>query len=469
MCSALLAFATSLISYSREGEKEAEDETRGVTAVDPVVISGALLTTTAHPQRLRSSSLPLAPMKIGDGGGDDNSGKGGVVGAARSDMFFHATLARSFINALSLRGDDDVIDRLNYYYTPIMLSIACLIISAKQRFKIRNLVGLNIQHLINAACDTNAIVDPMDRQKAVDALASCFIDNLDLQSPNGDIPLRSIIARIKCQRLLSGHYVSCLYLLTKLFYTINIVVQFVLLNACLKSDEYLFFGFQVLQDLLAGKPWTESGHFPRVTLCDFEVRYLANLNRYTVQCALLINIINEKVFAFLWCWYLLLVVITTFSTLCWLMNSLVPSEKIDYILKFMQIAQSSDRKKQLKFSKGSPVERVYSVIPFAPHLLDRFVLGFLKSDGVFILRMMANHAGDIVVVHVVKALWQEFRERNWREFEEFEEIKDQHFRHHPKGSMVVGPPSIQQHRVVTIGNPVATIMNDSMNSEKGYL
>uniref|UniRef100_A0A1I7WK63 Innexin n=1 Tax=Heterorhabditis bacteriophora TaxID=37862 RepID=A0A1I7WK63_HETBA len=47
-------------------------------------------------------------------------------------MFFHATLARSFINALSLRGDDDFVDRLNYYYTPIMLSIACLIISAKQ-------------------------------------------------------------------------------------------------------------------------------------------------------------------------------------------------------------------------------------------------------------------------------------------------------------------------------------------------
>ncbi|KHJ97482.1 hypothetical protein OESDEN_02541 [Oesophagostomum dentatum] len=81
--------------------------------------------------------------------------------------------------------------------------------------------------------------------------------------------------------------------------------------------------------------------------------------------------------------------------------------------------------------------------------------------------MMANHAGDIIVVHVVKALWQEFRERNWREFEEFEELKDQHFRHHPKSSMVVGPPSIQQHRVVTIGNPVATVMNDSMNSEKG--
>lgn len=47
-------------------------------------------------------------------------------------MFFHATLARSFIHSLRLRGDDDFVDRLNYYYTPIMLAIACLIISAKQ-------------------------------------------------------------------------------------------------------------------------------------------------------------------------------------------------------------------------------------------------------------------------------------------------------------------------------------------------
>ncbi|CAI4221775.1 unnamed protein product [Auanema sp. JU1783] len=452
-------------------------------------------------------------------------------------MFFHATLARSFINALSLRGDDDFVDRLNYYYTPIMLSIACLIISAKQyggtpiecwvnphsRESMEEYIesycwiqntywipmyenvpddhtareekqigyyqwvpfiliaealmfslpcifwrllswqsGLNIQHLINAACDTQAIVDASDRAKAVEAITTCFVDNLDLQCPSVNIHQRSLLSRIKCNRLLSGHYVSVIYLITKLCYAANVILQFVILNACLKSDDYLLFGFQVLNDLVQGKPWTESGHFPRVTLCDFEVRYVANLNRYTVQCALLINIINEKVFAFLWCWYLILLCITSFSTTAWLLNTGVVNEKVDYVLKYMQIAHSSEQKKLQKFSKETSVERVYSVIPFAPHLLDRFVLNFLKSDGVFILRMMSNHAGDMIVVQVVKNLWQEFRERNWREFEEFEEIKEQHFRF-PKSSLISGPT---HPRVVTISNPVATMMSDSLTSEK---
>ena len=41
---------------------------------------------------------------------------------------------------------------------------------------------------------------------------------------------------------------------------------------------------------------------------------------------------------------------------------------------------------------------------------------------------MANHAGELVVVNVVKQLWLEFRERNWREFEEYEAYKRQNFR-----------------------------------------
>ncbi|CAD5211361.1 unnamed protein product [Bursaphelenchus xylophilus] len=417
-------------------------------------------------------------------------------------MFFHATLARSFIQSLRLRGDDDFVDRLNYYYTPIMLAVACLIISAKQyggtpiecwvnphsresmeeyiesycwiqntyfipmyenipddhqsrekqqigyyqwvpfiliaealmfsmpciMWRLLNWqTGLNIQNIVASACDARSVIEPLEKEKMLEAISSSVIDVLDLQDPLvTPHPASSVFGRFKCTRLLNGHYVTILYLFIKLCYTFNIVLQFMLLNAALKSDEYLLFGFQVLSDLIAGRPWTESGHFPRVTLCDFEVRYLANTNRYTVQCALLINIINEKVFAFFWCWYLVLAIITTCSSMFWLTNCCLQSEKVDYVLKYMQIAESNDKKRRAKLLSTSTTSnqrdsmdcKELGILPNT-YLLHKFVTEFLKTDGIFTLRLMANHAGELVVMHVIRALWREFCERNWKEIEDY--------------------------------------------------
>uniref|UniRef100_A0A914CAY9 Innexin n=1 Tax=Acrobeloides nanus TaxID=290746 RepID=A0A914CAY9_9BILA len=404
-------------------------------------------------------------------------------------MFFHATLARHFIQSLRVRGDDDFVDRLNYYYTPIMLAVACLIISAKQyggtpiecwvnphsresmeeyiesfcwiqntywvpmfenipddhtareqqqigyyqwvpfiliaealMFSIPCILwrllnwqaGLNIQQVVAAACDARAIVDQESRDKVMESVSQSLIDILDIQDARPiPHPSASWSSKIKCHRFFRGHYVTMLYICIKILYTFNIMV---------------------LSDLIAGKPWSESGHFPRVTLCDFEVRYLANLNRYTVQCALLINILNEKVFAFFWCWYLVLVIITTFSALFWLTNFIVQSERVDYVLKYMQIAASSDKEKRRKYYKDAsrnPDENVKEAFHLPdPYLLNKFVHEFLKTDGIFTLRLMANHAGELVVVTVVKSLWKEFQDRNWREFEEYEVYKRDHSKFH---------------------------------------
>ena len=56
----------------------------------------------------------------------------------------------------------------------------------------------------------------------------------------------------------------------QLLYVINAMLQLVILNMFL-GPEYKLWGYGILMDLLNNKMWRESGHFPRVTMCDFHV------------------------------------------------------------------------------------------------------------------------------------------------------------------------------------------------------
>lgn len=70
-----------------------------------------------------------------------------------------------------------------------------------------------------------------------------------------------------------GVYVTTVYIMVKCLYLVNIVAQFMLLNSFL-GPRYLLWGARIFFDLLQGIEWEESGEFPRVTMCDFEVRAL---------------------------------------------------------------------------------------------------------------------------------------------------------------------------------------------------
>lgn len=93
--------------------------------------------------------------------------------------------------------------------------------------------------------------------------------------------IQNLVLRLKSQ--LNGDNnakkaASIIYLITKLLYCGNIALQLSLIHIFLDT-KYRLFGVELIRDLISGTDWQESGVFPRVTLCDFTVRQLANIQR----------------------------------------------------------------------------------------------------------------------------------------------------------------------------------------------
>ncbi|VDK42105.1 unnamed protein product [Anisakis simplex] len=99
-------------------------------------------------------------------------------------------------------------------------------------------------------------------------------------------------------RVKFGMFVTILYMIVKFLWLINVFVQFWILNIFL-GPQYTLWGIGILIDLVNNRDWSVSGHFPRVTFCDVEVREMGNVHNWTVQCVLMVNMFAEKVFLFL--------------------------------------------------------------------------------------------------------------------------------------------------------------------------
>uniref|UniRef100_A0A0K0D2M7 Innexin n=1 Tax=Angiostrongylus cantonensis TaxID=6313 RepID=A0A0K0D2M7_ANGCA len=189
-------------------------------------------------------------------------------------------------------------------------------------------------------------------------------------------------------------YVTAMYLATKIMYVGNILTNLVLVNKFLETDDYSIYGLGVLRDLLFGRTWMESGNFPRVTLCDFEVRVLGNNQRHSVQCVLVINIFNEKIFILIWLWFSLLFVASTLDMLYWFSISMFHRDRFRFVLRHLELTFDPDKPELFRKEKRKQVEH--------------FLRTYLKVDGVLVLRMIALHAGVMFCTEITDALWKRY-------------------------------------------------------------
>ena len=78
-----------------------------------------------------------------------------------------------------------------------------------------------------------------------------------------------------------GNYLLALFVFVKLLYTLNSLMQLFVLNHFLGND-YLLLGVEVFGKIWFGDDWTQLKRFPRVTMCDFRIREVGIVHRYTV-------------------------------------------------------------------------------------------------------------------------------------------------------------------------------------------
>ena len=79
-------------------------------------------------------------------------------------------------------------------------------------------------------------------------------------------------------------------------------------------------------------------------MCDLKVRRLGNVQRYTVQCVLPINLFNEKMYLFLWFWIVFVATMSCLSLLTWSVRLVSFSDRRNYLKKHIAMMQDEGDK-----------------------------------------------------------------------------------------------------------------------------
>ncbi len=104
----------------------------------------------------------------------------------------------------------------------------------------------------------------------------------------------------------------------KSLYLVNVIGQ-IFFTDCFLGYEFSTFGVSAasfLEQSDEDRIDPMSRVFPRVTKCTFQkFGPSGTIQRHDAQCVLPINIINEKIYVFLWFWFIILTVISVLNFL----------------------------------------------------------------------------------------------------------------------------------------------------------
>ncbi|VDK27589.1 unnamed protein product [Gongylonema pulchrum] len=213
-------------------------------------------------------------------------------------------------------------------------------------------------------------------------------------------PLRKTLQNtnplIILSRIFAKSYLTTLYIITKLLFIANASLQFWIVSLYLGGN-----GYDLTKALIEQRTWQNTGLFPRVTMCDFKIRVLGNIHHHTIQCVLMANMFNEKIYIGLWWWLLIVITLTATNLVYWLYVLTSANSNGAFLLRLIRLRVSHNfilLRRQLK----DDMER-YQIETFT----EQFA-----GDAALVLRLLAQNAGELVASGVAARLFDTFKNDN---------------------------------------------------------
>lgn len=254
-------------------------------------------------------------------------------------------------------------------------------------------LGIDINTVMKTALSVSHIQNDDDRQEQVEHIAN--VTDRFLRSTRYPINFRQktnfarVILTVSCctgRRF--GTFLPMLYVFIKVLYLLNTACQLVFINRIF-GVTYGFYGYNFIRNLYVGNDYDASWLFPRVTYCDVPIRRLGNVQGYTLQCTVNMNVYYERMFTALFFWFTALACVNLCSLgvwirRCWLENR---GHFVEHYLALNgQLRTEEDR----------------------ANLRD-FVGKYLRADGHFMLRMLAENCNDFLTADIVQKLWEKYK------------------------------------------------------------
>lgn len=201
--------------------------------------------------------------------------------------------------------------------------------------------------------------------------------------------VKSSIVKEKLNNVVnSGNYFTVLFLFVGVLYSVNSILQFYFLDAVLKND-FRTMGIDFISKVLKNEEGNSMVRFPRITFCDLLIRQMANVQRWTVQCSLPINLFNEKIFLIIWFMLIIGCAVNILYMIYNMYSFFISAWRYEHIKKYLMLNHPENFRENNQCRK--------------------FVEKYLKTDGVLVIWLLGHNSSDIIVMELIQELWTKYR------------------------------------------------------------